>query len=83
MRINFFSDLAILGSTPNDEISESKKILVLLSKNFLIGGVILGFVINRPNTKAFQWLLQIQLNLDLKASVTRDQVQTREHRKYV
>ena len=38
---------------PNDEISESKKLLVLLSKRFLIGGVILGSVINRPKNKSF------------------------------
>ena len=42
---NFFIDSAILGSTPNDEISESKKLLVLLSERC---GVILGSVINRP-----------------------------------
>ena len=52
-RSNFFGDLAILGSTPNDEISESKKVLVLLSKRFLISGVILGSVINRPKNKSF------------------------------
>ena len=50
---NFFSDLAIFGSTPNDEISESKKLLVLLSKRFLISGAILGSVINRPKNKTF------------------------------
>ena len=42
-RSNFFSDSAILGSTPNNEIPESKKVLVLESKRFLISGVILGF----------------------------------------
>ena len=31
----------MLGNTPDDEISESKKLLVLLSKRFLISGVIL------------------------------------------
>ena len=46
-------DWAILGSTPNDEISESKKLLVPLSKRFLISGVILGSVINRPKNKSF------------------------------
>ena len=45
--------LVILGSTPNDEISESKKLLVLLSKKFLISGVILGSAINRPKNKSF------------------------------
>ena len=52
-RSNFFSDSAILGSRPNDEISESKKLLVLLSKRFLISGVILGSVINQPENKSF------------------------------
>ena len=77
-RLSFFGDSAILGTTPNDEISESKKLLVLLSKRFLISGAILGSVINR-----LKWLLQIQLNSDLKSFVARDQAQTREHRKYV
>ena len=36
----------ILGSTPNDKMSESKKLLVLLSKRFLISGVILGITID-------------------------------------
>ena len=52
-RSNFFSDSAILDSTPNDEISESKKPFVLLSKRYLISGVILGSVINRPKNKSF------------------------------
>ena len=52
-KIKFISDSAILGSTPNDEISESKKLLVLLSKRFLISGDILGSVINRPKNKSF------------------------------
>ena len=84
-RSNFSSDSAIRpsGRTPNDEISESKKLLVLLSKRFLSSGVILGSVINRPKNKSFLWLLQIQLNSNLKVSVAKDQVQTREHRKYV
>ena len=34
-QISFFSDSAILGSTHNDQISESKKLLVLPSKRFL------------------------------------------------
>ena len=34
-------------------MSESKKLLVLLSKRFLISGVILGSVINRPKNKSF------------------------------
>ena len=38
---------------PNDEISESKKLLVLLSKRFLISGDILGSVINRPKNKSY------------------------------
>ena len=42
-----------LVGMPNDEISESKKLLVLLSKRFLISGVILGSVINRPENKSF------------------------------
>ena len=46
-------DLAILGSTPNDEISKSRMLLVLLSKRFLISDVILGSVINRPKNKNF------------------------------
>ena len=45
--------MAILGSTPNEEISESKKLLVLLSKRFIISGVILGSVINRPENESF------------------------------
>ena len=52
-RSNFSSDSEILGRTPDDEISESKKLLVLLSKRFLISGVILGSVINRPKNKSF------------------------------
>ena len=52
-RSNFLSDPAILGSTRNDEISESKKLLVLLARRFLISGVILGSVINRPKNKSF------------------------------
>ena len=52
-RSNFSSDLAILGRTPNDEISESKKLLVPLSKRFFISGVILGSVISRPKNKSF------------------------------
>ena len=38
---------------PNDKISESKKLLVLLSKGSLISGVILGYVIKRSRTKSF------------------------------
>ena len=38
---------------PNDEISELKKLLVLLSKRFLISGVILGSVISPPENKSF------------------------------
>ena len=49
---NFFSDSAIHDSTPNNEISRLKKLLVLLSKKFLIVGVILGNVMNQPDTKA-------------------------------
>ena len=52
-RSNFSSGSAILGRTPNEEISESKKLLVLLSKRFLSGGVILGSVINRPKNNSF------------------------------
>ena len=37
---------------PNDEISESKKLLVLLSKRLLISGVILGSIISRPKNKS-------------------------------
>ena len=48
-----FSDSAILSRTPNDEISESKKLLVLLSRSFLISGVMLGSVINQPKNKSF------------------------------
>ena len=33
---------------PNDERSELKKILVLLSKRFSISGITLGSVINQP-----------------------------------
>ena len=33
-------------------MSESKKLLVLLSKRFLISGVILGSVVNRPENKS-------------------------------
>ena len=50
-RSNFFSDSAILGSTSNNEISQSKKLLVILLKRFLISRVILGSVINRPKNK--------------------------------
>ena len=50
---NFFSDLAILGSMHNDKISGLKKLLVLLSKRFLISGVILGSVIHQPKNKSF------------------------------
>ena len=52
-RSNFSSDSAILARTPNNEISESKKLLVLLSKRFLICGIILGSVINQPKNKSF------------------------------
>ena len=52
-RSDFSSDSAILSRKPSDEISESKKLLVLLSKRFLISGVILGSVINRPKNKSF------------------------------
>ena len=38
---------------PNDEISELKKLLVLLSKRFLSSGVILGSAINRPKNNSF------------------------------
>ena len=51
--INFFSDSAMLGSKPKDEISESKKLLVPLSKRFLISGVNLGFVITQSKNKSF------------------------------
>ena len=68
---------------PNDEISESKKLLVLQSKRFLISGVILSSVINRPKNKSFLVATSAQLNSDMKASVSRDQVQTREHGRYV
>ena len=47
------SDSAILDRTPNDEISESKKLLVLISKRSLISGVTLCSVINRPENKSF------------------------------
>ena len=51
---NFLSESAILGSTPKDEISLSRKLLVLPSKRFLISDVILGSVIiNRPENKNF------------------------------
>ena len=50
--IIFFSDSAIFDSKPN-EISKSKKLLVLLSSRFLIGGVILVSVINRPKSLSF------------------------------
>ena len=49
----FQSDKKIFGSTPEHEISESKKLFVLLSKRFLISGVNLGSVINRPKKKSF------------------------------
>ena len=72
-RKSAFSDSAILGSTPSDEISESKKLLVLLSKRFLISGDILGSVISRPKNKSF-------LMATSDSIVARDQVQTREQR---
>ena len=45
--------MAVLGKMPNDEISELKKLLVLLSKRFLISGVILGSAINQLKNKSF------------------------------
>ena len=42
-----------LVRTPNDEISQPKKLLVLLSKRSLISGVSLYSVINRPENKSF------------------------------
>ena len=51
---NISSESAILGRTPYGEISESKKLLVLISERSLISGVILcSVIINRPKTKAF------------------------------
>ena len=41
------------GRTPNDQTSESKKLLVLISKRSLISGAILCSVINRPENKSF------------------------------
>ena len=44
-RPNFLSDTVILGSMPDDKISESKKLLVLLSNRLLASGVTSGSVI--------------------------------------
>ena len=64
-------------------MSESKKLLVLLSKRYLIGGVILCSVINRPKNKSFLVATSDSIEFIPETSVAKDQVQAREHRKYV
>ena len=76
------SDLFPLLSSSNDQLSDSSKLLVLLSKGFLISRVILGSLINWPEKqKLFSGYFRF--NSDLKASVAKDQVQPQEHRKCV
>ena len=52
-QISFVTRQYLVVRLGNDEISESKKLLVLPSRRFLISGVILGSVINRPKNKSF------------------------------
>ena len=43
----------MLGKTPSDVISESKKLFVLLSNKLFTAGDILGSFIRRPNSRSF------------------------------
>ena len=52
-QISFVTRQYLVVRLGNDKISESKKLLILLSRRFLISGVISGSVINRPKNKSF------------------------------
>ena len=43
----------MLGKTPNDVISLSKKLFVLLSNKLFTAGDIFGSFISRPNSRSF------------------------------
>ena len=43
----------MLGNTPNDVISESKKLFVLLSNKIFTAGDICRFIYQAPNIRSF------------------------------
>ena len=72
----------MLGRTPSDVISESKKLLVLLSNKLFTAGAFSVLLSGGLKIEAFQLQFQIQLNSNPTAFEVKHQVQTWEHRKY-
>ena len=72
----------MLGRTPNDVISEPKKLFVLLSKKLFTAGDIFGSFIRRPNSRSL--LVAISDSTEFRHDMleVEAQVQTWERKKY-